>query len=98
MGSGPKAWDAIPFDSHTMCYGILTDQCCILWGNRLPDAKYRDLVNAAEKISEGCAYTIPPAVLGGKPRVNGRTTGTLLGGSCTVECLAQFPHADCERS
>jgi hypothetical protein len=97
MASGPKAYEPIPFESYSVCKGSegSGNRCCIIWGNRLRNARHRDLVNAAKKISTGCAYTIPPADLGGFPRVNGRAKGVLIGDLCTVECLGNKPEDDC---
>ena len=99
MASGPKAGEKIPFESYSVCLGgNIPNQCCIIWGNRLLNAYHRDLVNAAKKISAGCVSTAPLPVIGIKPRVNGRTTGTLIGGTCTEECLPIIPEDDCSRS
>jgi hypothetical protein len=40
------------------------EQMLQLGDNRLQHAQHRDLVSAAKKINQGCAYTMPLAVLG----------------------------------
>ncbi|KAH7635554.1 hypothetical protein SMAC4_13726 [Sordaria macrospora] len=74
---------SIPQSPRSVCLSQGGDQCCISWANVVRDAQFYYLQNAARKVLNGC-------VSGNW--VSGLTRDTLIGNTCTTQCLSNRPN------
>ncbi|KAJ2991473.1 hypothetical protein NUW58_g2500 [Xylaria curta] len=74
-GSGAS----LPDSPRSICATYSGKQCCVSWHNPVSEAIRDNLVAAAQKALDGCR---------GNTGVSGRTSDTLIGRTCTAQCLS----------
>ncbi|KAJ8115731.1 hypothetical protein ONZ43_g4603 [Nemania bipapillata] len=70
---------ALPGSPRSICGTYSGSQCCVSWANPVSGAVRDNLVSAAQKALDGCQ---------GNTGVSGKTSDTLIGQTCTSQCLS----------
>ncbi|KAK3392214.1 hypothetical protein B0T20DRAFT_360471 [Sordaria brevicollis] len=70
---------SIPQSPRSVCLSQGGNQCCISWANVVQDAQFYYLQSAAWKALNGCVSN---------SYVSGLTRDTLIGNTCTTQCLS----------
>ncbi len=80
---GPRAQTPIPSSPRSFCLTGSGGQCCISWANVVNNAVYKDLVSSAMAVNDQCQNSAG--------QVSGLTRDTLIGSTCTTQCLSGRP-------
>ncbi|KAK3398812.1 hypothetical protein B0T20DRAFT_218517 [Sordaria brevicollis] len=73
----------LPVSPRSVCATLAGNRCCTSWANNLSGAKYYYLQSAASAILRNCR--------GSAGFVSGKSYDTLLGSTCTTQCLSNRP-------
>lgn len=76
----------LPKSPRSICRADRCGVCCISWANPVVDAVRNELVDAAEKVFESCVSKRH------NHYVSGLTRNTLIGRTCTTQCLSNRPN------
>ena len=77
--AGARAYDAIPASPRSLCLDGSGGKCCVAWTTPVTSALYINLADAARDVLAACART---------DLVSGWTVDTLIGNTCTNQCLS----------
>ncbi|GAP87994.1 hypothetical protein SAMD00023353_3200330 [Rosellinia necatrix] len=69
----------LPGSPRSICGTYNGQQCCVSWHNPVSNAVRSHLAGAAQKALDGCR---------GDNGVSGKTSDTLIGSTCTDQCLS----------
>ncbi|KAI0540377.1 hypothetical protein GGR58DRAFT_461123 [Xylaria digitata] len=67
---------------RSICATYGGSRCCVSWHNPVSNAIRNNLVSAAQKALDGCR---------GDTGVSGKTMDTMIGSTCTNQCLSNRP-------
>ncbi|KAI1737086.1 hypothetical protein F4680DRAFT_220208 [Xylaria scruposa] len=76
------SYQEIPGSPRSICGTWSGSQCCVSWKTPVQNAVRDNLVVAAQKALDGCR---------GDTGVSGETNDTLIGSTCTTQCLSNRP-------
>ncbi|KAI0411426.1 hypothetical protein F5X98DRAFT_380739 [Xylaria grammica] len=71
--------ERVPDSPRAMCGRYNNALCCVTWRTPVQNAVFDNLVDAAQKVLDGCR---------GDTGVSGETNDTLIGSTCTTQCLS----------
>ncbi|KAJ4403739.1 hypothetical protein N0V85_005024 [Neurospora sp. IMI 360204] len=74
----------LPVSPRSVCVTTAGNQCCTSWANNLTGARYSHLRGGAAAVLRGCR--------GSAGWVSGKSYDTLLGSTCTTQCLSNRPN------